>query len=835
MSKGKIWGIWLAAFLVLINFAVYAQEEKKATDWVSLSWEEMKKILSLDKDEVSLSWEEFQRLILQTGSPVNNQFTLQNGRVILSRAQFKELLNQMKPPAPPGKSFPKDYLISKAIYQGKVKKDSTVFTATFRLNVFPMEKKAEYVKVPLFPGGAALEEVLVDERSGLVMSEGGQRYLFTNKIGEQLVRVKFSIKSTLEEGFRGMEFAIPETPITILDLVIPLSNSDIEMSSAQQIDLVRKDGLSYVHALLTPTTTVKIRWHKLITEADVSKVPAKIYTEIGNLVKVEEDVLKISAEIKLNVLQNNISLINVKIPAGYNILEVKGEGIADWQVREGKNILEIRLESPRKGEFSFTVAAEKVLPQTNVVADFSGFEVVGSVRERGFVGVELASIAEVKVTEAKDLERMDIKELPPTLINRSNKPLIFAFKYFHHPYNLVLDVQKHQELPVVSTVIDLANGVTLFTKDGKLVHWVVYKVRNTWKQFLEIQLPAEAQLWSVFVGNQPVKPSINQAGKTLIPLNRSQQVGNELTPFDVELIYYQKGQRFSLAGRRETDFPAPDVVISQMLWSVYLPLEYNYLYFGGTVEKEKIARGIRPLLGMNRVMEKLNTYASLESRSDRGGVPPPPTQSQYRYKGWGQGKKAQQEFTDKLGISEQSWNSQVAGEENFEYRVQNAQQQVGQTGVLPIQVQLPVSGQVYRFAKILVSQESMILNFVYLQGGLLSLFQLLIMGLLVALVYFFRRSFGSLGQKIYSKIQPLAQRLGKLGAQYQVPAAEAGRNLFSSFLKLPKIIAMALLFFSFLFFFISSALSAMFFLLAMLLGVYIVVATLSNLKKKTGE
>jgi len=232
-----------------------------------------------------------------------------------------------------------------------------------------------------------------------------------------------------------------------------------------------------------------------------------------------------------------------------------------------------------------------------MTAGFSGFKVMDAIREKGFLGVELKGTAEAKVTEKDGLDRIDVSELPQELVNRSLKPLLFGFKYSHHPYLLVLDIKKHEELPVVSTVIDSANGVTLFTEDGKLVHRIVYKIRNSWKQFLEIELPPGARFWSVFVAGEPVRPSKNEKGKMLIPLNRSRQGATDLVAFEVEIIYYRKADEFSwMGGYRKTVFPVPDVIISQMLWSVYLPFGYTYLYFGGTVEKEEIAKGIRPIL-----------------------------------------------------------------------------------------------------------------------------------------------------------------------------------------------------------------------------------------------
>ena len=117
---------------------------------------------------------------------------------------------------------------------------------------------------------------------------------------------------------------------------------------------------------------------------------------------------------------------------------------------------------------------------------------------------------------AEGLDKLDVSELPSELIGRSQKPLLFGFKYLHHPYLLVLDIKKHEEIPVISTVIDSASGVTLFTADGKLVNRLIYKVRNTSKQFLELSLPPQAEVWSVFVGREPARPRLKNS-KILIP------------------------------------------------------------------------------------------------------------------------------------------------------------------------------------------------------------------------------------------------------------------------------------------------------------------------------
>ena len=253
---------------------------------------------------------------------------------------------------------------------------------------------------------------------------------------------------------------------------------------------------------------------------------------------------------------------------------------------------------PGRVQFEFLIRAERTLENETVVAEFDGFAVLNTVREKGFIAVEMRGSAEAKVTEAEGLDRVSFAELPPQLVSSSVKPLIFAYRYLRHPCRMVLDIKKHKELPVMTTVVDSASGITLFTEDGKFVHRVTYTVRNTWKQFMEVALPGDAELWGAYVGGKSVKPTKNEKNKILIPLNRSPSSEGGLAPFDVELVYFQKANPFGWLGRKESFFAIPDLMMSRVIWSIYLPFGYSFVHFGGTMEKEKIARGIGPLLGL---------------------------------------------------------------------------------------------------------------------------------------------------------------------------------------------------------------------------------------------
>ena len=115
-------------------------EEKKSNS-ILLDWGEFSKILKLDSDEIKLSWDEYRKLLAQTGFKVEDKYRIEGGNVILSRKQFKVLLERMQPPKKSELIPPGDYLITKGIYNGVVGKKSTRFEAWLDLEIFKKQRQ----------------------------------------------------------------------------------------------------------------------------------------------------------------------------------------------------------------------------------------------------------------------------------------------------------------------------------------------------------------------------------------------------------------------------------------------------------------------------------------------------------------------------------------------------------------------------------------------------------------------------------------------------------------------------------------------------------------------
>jgi hypothetical protein len=713
MSHRFVKGLWIVGLFFSLVFAVAptgSAQEPRESGAVRMTWEEFKKLLDLGKDEIVLSWTEFQRLLAQTGTNLVPPFELRDEKVVLTRAQFRSLLERMKPPAGTPNPRPADWLPRRSSYRARLSGGAMLIKAEIAVDVFPPTPGA-YVNVPLFPASIALRDVRIDGAPALVQMADGRYAASIAKAGARIISADFVLRASGEE-IQGIAFPVFRSPITSLECDLPYAPLDVEIPGAQQLEVSERGGRTHVFAVLIPAETVSLKWRKKPAEAALG--PAKVYADTLTLVTIEDDAVRVGAEIGLSVLQNSIGSVVLRVPDGYGVLDVRGAGVGDWREVAKKDAvyLEIPFDFPKKGNFSITVAAERLLPGSDAAVDYSGFAVMDAVREKGFIGVELKGAAEVILSSSQGADALDVSELPAALIGRTQKPLLFGLKYLRPPFALVLEVKKREAVPVIGTVIDLASGVTLFTEDGKIVHRVVYSVRNASKQFLEVSLPAGTEVWSVFVAGEPAKPRWGD-DRILIPLNRSGEGASGLSAFDVEIVTYEKAARFGVSGRLATRFPVPDVIISQALWSVYLPEGYAYLHFGGSVEKERLARGLRPLLGSKR--QASVSGGGLPGLPKPGEEMPPDVKDRLLREADEMGKA----FSANLALDRSQLASQAENEMRFNQRVQDLQTApVLPTGRLSLRVRIPTSGRLYRFAKTLVSGEALTLRVRFLAGGI---------------------------------------------------------------------------------------------------------------------
>jgi hypothetical protein len=269
----------------------------------------------------------------------------------------------------------------------------------------------------------------------------------------------------------------------------------------------------------------------------------------------------------------------------------------------------------------------------------------------------------------------------------------------------------------------------------------------------------------VFVDNKPVESSMNAKGRLLVPLIRSSSEKNSLNTFPVEIICCLTEEKFSISGLCESNLPAVDLMISQLIWSVYLPNDYSYHYFKSSLEKEEMIRGVNLFKAPQRtyndkVMNEL--YVSSNQRIENIQQ----EQLDQIYSG-----KAYESKFRNLPVEEEQIKQQVSAELEFSNRLNSLHEQnlpqatvYGSTsgaGLMPIQIEIPTGGQVYRFAKTIVKPEDDLdFSVMYTQSAITKISVWLVMFLVLFLLYLARK-------KIDGIVVRAKEKLGALNKDYK--------------------------------------------------------------------
>ncbi len=694
----------LIIILLTISCINILADNKKETGSIILDWNEFKSILNIDKDEIVLSWSEFTKILQQTGIDVKPQYNIKKGKVVLSRDEFKKLINNIIPIKAYTLIPPGDYLIRKSKYMGIVGNNSTDFNAFIDIEIFKKDNRS-YLKIPLFRDNLAIKDIKINGKPAIIITEGGWHYLSTKETGKHSINAKFSINASMKSGKTDIYFNIQQTPITEIQLTVPKTNIDINISNAEEKKYVISGQNTIIKAFLVPTSNINIKWNKKIKK--VERGPAKIYSELFNLLSIEADAIRVKTKVKLNIVQNTINSISLMIPNEYEVLGVQNIGRGTWNIREEEKIkiLDIVFEYPIEGNQSFIIKSEKILPENIAVTDFNGFKVLKSTRESGYFAGEVKSGVDAEAVECEGAERIAFQKIPYELTTLSSKPILFAFKYIRHPYNVTISIKKYKREKSLSAIIEKAKYISLFEENGKTIHHLTFTMQNLWNQFLKIKLPEETSIWSVYVNGKREKPSKDNNGMILIPLIRSQKSGDgTLRAFDVEIIYTEPQNKFSLLGKRKFDLPVPDVLINSLEWCLYLPENYKYVSFSGDLKRQIMVKPKPLAIISERITEEFGEDETSLIMEDVGFAETPKKKASES----GKGEEKQLIMT-------------------------------GETGLLSVRVNIPLSGETHIFVKkIIESGEALHFGFNYINRVLINIIVIIILLLILFILFLIR-------------------------------------------------------------------------------------------------
>jgi hypothetical protein len=531
---------------------------------------------------------------------------IEAGKVVLPWTELKKLLEEIEslkkaavqePELP--EPLPIDYSITKAHFEGEVKDNSVRFMATFTVQVL----KTGWITIPFFSNEVGIESVAIDLPEQAVVSDesllmtkpvskvdspptqfvrNAEGYaLFTKGPTTLTVNVTFYLPIHVEELTYTLSFVPPRAVINQVVLKIPEKGVNLIQKTAHT-RLTQQENTTTIETVLSERDALNLQW-KIEKDSGISR---KSLATIHTLASVDKADIMVLNTIVLNYL-NTLENIAFRLPKAVEILSVESLGIEQWSTEKQEKFQLVKLigavnpRTPVKIDLAYrlqldTLPIEVALPTV---------EIIGIENLEGFLGVEALGNLEVTAKKVTDGSAIPAKNLPKVLWQKAANPLLYGYQFHKNTFHSALNIRSYEEIQTVVANVDLVDGVTHRTLEGKSITRILFFIRNNDRQFLTLTLPEHSHIWQAFLEGKPVKPAQKDSGEILIPMKKSAAQGEALQSFTIEIGYITEVNKLTLKGDIINQLPTLDIPVSYLRWNLYLPEYYEYSRFEGPLKQ----------------------------------------------------------------------------------------------------------------------------------------------------------------------------------------------------------------------------------------------------------
>ena len=333
---------------------------------------------------------------------------------------------------------------------------------------------------------------------------------------------------------------------------------------------------------LSPDPTPAAAWKLSVA---TEQLESWVRAEVVNLISVSETLVSGRALVRLDIANAPVKEFRLKIPLTVTNVDITGPNIRRRD--QTGDVWRVELQNKLRGQHTFMVTWEQPrAAKTNAPVELPAVEAVGVERETGAVAILAKPPLQVTEKSAStEMMRIDARELPEWAAGHASgakgEQVVLAWRYLRPGWKLAVTPQRFAEAAVLQALVDSARLTTVVADDGQMMTEVSLSVRNNGRQFLEVELPTGAIVWSAFVNGQPVRPT-KQGGKLLLPM---EQAGGD-TALPIEFTYVAADKFPKRKGNVAFASPKFDVPLKNARWELLLPPDYEYTDFAGTMGRD---------------------------------------------------------------------------------------------------------------------------------------------------------------------------------------------------------------------------------------------------------
>jgi len=495
--------------------------------------------------------------------------TANPGWVVLPVSEYNALKRAAVPTDPEPSLPPVEATLSRIDYDLKIDGDLASGEARLTVDVI----KNGWVRVPM-PEGLIVRDAQLDGRPVNLVTRPKEKGpggldLLLSKPGRSVLTLKIVAPVTTVAGTNILHLPVSNSAVSQATVELMRQGVDVRVTGGLLLEHSEAPTGSRWKANGKGGEPLSFAWRRRVDDARANQ-PLRLRGAVTQVVGLGEDVTQVNAEVQLEVVQGLALNAIVQLPDQFNVNQVSGAMVADWDVTNRE--LKVTFIEPVTNTTRFMVTGELRLPRDGKV-DVPLIRLPAAERETGGVAVEVLGAGEIKERRATGLEEAEAGELAHLISSRTS-PSLIAFRLLptagQNARSLSLTVARYTPQAVLAANIDEAEYNALIAPDGKVLVQSRFAVRNNQRNFLKLNLPATAVLWSATVAGRPIRPGRGADGSLLLPLEKS-RTGEEAPAFVVELSYLDRSPSWADKGRTRLTLISVDLPISKSRLLVHHP------------------------------------------------------------------------------------------------------------------------------------------------------------------------------------------------------------------------------------------------------------------------
>ena len=374
--------------------------------------------------------------------------------VFLPYREFLEMWNQLSAQREkPSDAPPAESLLTSAEYTGRVDGEVAVIDAVLKVESF----KDGWSVLPLGGPGMNIASAETGEAT-MRLGEKGPEVILPKK-GRYDLKLQILAKVQRNAGRFSVNLRPPRTAVSKLELSIPEQGWEFSTNPATAFTAQpAEDGRTRFGMFFGETDAMEIAWQKA---GETSTLTPLVFADAAVRCELSAGALRTTVDVAYSLLRAGVGTFELSVPAGDEILAVRGTNIKEWTVTpsgDGRQQVTVTLHAPARESFALTLDLERPVESLPATLPLPAVETRGVVRQRGSLQVTVAPELDAAVKEIQGLTQQAVAASAtpaPAEGQPPVAPLLGSWRYLKLPFALTLTATKAEPVVEVESLTRL--------------------------------------------------------------------------------------------------------------------------------------------------------------------------------------------------------------------------------------------------------------------------------------------------------------------------------------------------------------------------------------------